>query len=192
MNLALFDFDNTITTTDTFTEFVFFAADPTRIKLGKVLLLPYILGYQLGLVSPKTIRAKIVKFAFKGRDITEMRKLGKEFAENEIPKFLNESVVEKLKWHEENGDKIVIVSGSLDLYLQVWCEEQGYDVLCSVALTMKDKLTGNIRDVASNKKQHIEANYNLKEFHTIYAYGDSKEDKEMLELANEEFRKYFN
>jgi phosphatidylglycerophosphatase C len=44
-NLALFDFDGTITVKDTFTPFVRYALDPVRMKYVKVLPAPIILSY---------------------------------------------------------------------------------------------------------------------------------------------------
>ena len=38
MNIALFDFDGTVTFKDTFIPFIYFAASPRRIALGAVLL----------------------------------------------------------------------------------------------------------------------------------------------------------
>jgi hypothetical protein len=37
-NLALFDFDGTITSHDTFTPFIYYAVDPQRLAVGKVVL----------------------------------------------------------------------------------------------------------------------------------------------------------
>lgn len=46
-NIAFFDFDGTITQSDTFTPFIHMAVDPKRLKWGKLMLLPYIVGYKL-------------------------------------------------------------------------------------------------------------------------------------------------
>jgi hypothetical protein len=47
MDLALFDFDGTITTADTFAGFLRFAVRPGRMAVGVVLLSPVIVGYRL-------------------------------------------------------------------------------------------------------------------------------------------------
>ena len=72
LNLALFDFDGTITTKDTFTPFVYFATHWARIALGSVLLAPMILGYKLGLVSGTKMRAAVVRLGFRGRAHAEV------------------------------------------------------------------------------------------------------------------------
>ena len=51
MNLALFDFDGTLTTRETFGDFVRHAVTPLRRALGAPLFAPMLAGYKLGLVS---------------------------------------------------------------------------------------------------------------------------------------------
>ena len=41
------------------------------------------------------------------------------------------------------------------------------------------------------KLNRIKENYNLDNYKTIYAYGNSKGDKEMLTIADKKFYKYF-
>jgi len=57
MNLALFDFDGTITFEDTFVPFLHFATSRSRIALGTVALSPMILAYKAGLLTGTRMRA---------------------------------------------------------------------------------------------------------------------------------------
>ena len=66
MNLALFDFDGTITTREMFPDFMRFAVAPRRLAVGKVLLAPWIAGYRMGAVSGNRVRSRIVHFGFRG------------------------------------------------------------------------------------------------------------------------------
>lgn len=38
---------------------------------------------------------------------------------------------EKLNWHKQNGDKIVIVLASLEKYLAPWREKNGFELIAS-------------------------------------------------------------
>ena len=49
-DLALFDFDGTITFSDTFTPFLYFASSRGHIARQYIRLAPKIIGYKLGLV----------------------------------------------------------------------------------------------------------------------------------------------
>ncbi|WP_298769591.1 hypothetical protein [uncultured Shewanella sp.] len=62
MNLALFDFDGTISHDDTFTPFIKSVLSPKRRCWGSVWLAPAILAYHLGWISASTMRQKLVKF----------------------------------------------------------------------------------------------------------------------------------
>jgi hypothetical protein len=57
MNLALFDFDGTITHRDTFAPFIYFAVSRLRIALGAALLSPMIAAYKVGLLPTRRLRA---------------------------------------------------------------------------------------------------------------------------------------
>ncbi len=121
MNIALFDFDGTITNTDTFTKFIFFATNKRRLRLGRFILLPTIIRYKLGLLHGSDIRKKIYKFAFEGIVENKVKLQGEEFADSIIPNYINNNAFERIKWHKQNGDLVVVVSASLDIYLKPWC-----------------------------------------------------------------------
>jgi hypothetical protein len=61
MDLALFDFDGTITDRETMPDFMVAAVRPMRLVAGKVLLLPLIVGYKLRIVPGTIIREPLNK-----------------------------------------------------------------------------------------------------------------------------------
>jgi phosphatidylglycerophosphatase C len=48
----------------------------------------------------------------------------------------------RIAWHRSRGDRIVVVSGALDLLLAPWCRQHGLEYLCSTAETHEGILTG--------------------------------------------------
>ncbi|MDX1529481.1 MAG: hypothetical protein R3337_12700 [Gammaproteobacteria bacterium] len=66
MDLALFDFDGTITDRETMPDFMFAAVCPRRLAVGKILRLPLVMGYKLGLVPGSLVRSAICRFGFRG------------------------------------------------------------------------------------------------------------------------------
>ena len=52
MNLALFDFDGTITEQDTYTKFLFYVTPKRRLIMTLLLASPFIALYKLGLLKP--------------------------------------------------------------------------------------------------------------------------------------------
>lgn len=87
MDLALFDFDGTITVTDTFSSFLPHAVSPRRLLLGRVVLAPVVVGYKLGLVSAPMIRTLVSAFAFHGKDEATLRAAGERYASVETARL---------------------------------------------------------------------------------------------------------
>lgn len=194
MNLALFDFDGTITHTDSFTKFVLYAADKQRIRRGKLLLLPEAIAYKARLTSGKRIRHKVFNFAFKNTIETEIKMKALEFSQNIIPSLIRPQAMDRINWHKERGDEIRVVSASLDLYLEPWCKQHNIALSCNEVEAISGSITGNFigRDCsADEKRRRVENAYNLSDYTNIYAYGDTFEDKELLKLAHYPFYQYF-
>ena len=81
----------------------------------------------------------------------------------------------------------MLVSASLDLYLQPWTRTQGIELICSRVEICDDRLTGHYLGAdccAEEKAKRIQQAYDLKEFGAVHAYGDTSEDREMLALAD--------
>lgn len=191
MNLALFDFDGTITFTDTFTPFLYVAVDRKRIALGGVLLIPVIVAYRLGILSASAARVRVAAFGFRGRREADVRQAGSNYARDVLPGVIRPKALERINWHKAQGDVVVVVSGSLDVYLEDWCRRLELDVICTQLEARNGILTGRYRDgdcIGQEKSRRILEKYNLRDYPVIYAYGDTPEDSDMLSLAN---RKYF-
>ena len=190
MDIALFDFDGTITNCDTFTPFVKAVIPRKRMRVGKILLTPLIIGHRYGLLSSSYIRQKIVQVGFKNLPVSDTAELGRKHADAFIPNVLRPEAIERLNWHKARGDRIVIVSASLTVYLGPWCEKMGFE-LCGVNLEEREVLlTGHYLDgdcTGRKKVERIRALIKLDEFEHIYAYGDTAEDIEMLDLADSKF-----
>ncbi|MDD9945312.1 MAG: HAD-IB family hydrolase [Myxococcales bacterium] len=190
MNLALFDFDGTITTRDTFVDFIEFAVSPRRLLLGKLALAPLIAGYRLGRVRATTIRTAISRVAFAGTEPGSLCERGRRFAEERIPVLLRDRAMRRLDWHREQGDRIVVVSASLDLYLRHWCKAQAVELICTEIEVDGTKVTGRYVGgdcTGAMKRRRILERYELDSYPVVYAYGDTDEDREMLDLADKPF-----
>lgn len=191
MNLALFDFDGTITYGDTFSVFVRDTVSPGRLVAGQVLLAPLIAGYKLGVVSGSLLRTSVTGFGFRGLREDDIRQAGVRYAREVLHGVVRPQALERIQWHKAQGDVVVVVSASLDMYLADWCRHHGLELICNELEAHDGVLTGRYRhgDCHSDEKaRRILARYNVGNFPTVYAYGDTSEDRAMLELAH---RKYF-
>jgi HAD superfamily hydrolase (TIGR01490 family) len=190
MNLALFDFDGTITTREMFAAFVRFAAPRWRVRLGSVLLAPMLAGYKLGAVSGNTMRASAVRVGLGGMPAAHVDALGRRFADEVLSGVLRDVAIARIRWHQARGDRVVVVSGALDVYLSHWCRKHGLELLCSELEVERGVLTGRYRGaqcVKQEKPRRVRQAYDLEAYPTIYAYGDTPEDYELLALAHERY-----
>jgi phosphatidylglycerophosphatase C len=187
MDLALFDFDHTITTRDTFTDFVHCALSKRRLVFGKTVLAPSIAGYRMGLVSSNAIRAQIVRVAFSGDDHARVQALAHTFARTALPQAVRPDMLRAVERHQAAGDTVAVVSASLDLYLAEWCRMQGVQLLCSSLEARGGRLTGRFAGAQCDfdeKARRVRATFDLTAYARIHAYGDSPGDRAMLALAH--------
>lgn len=190
MNLALFDFDGTITTRETFVDFIHLAVPPRRLLLGKILLSPLVIGYKLGLIPVHALRRAVASIAFHGMTQNAAESAGIKFANEFLPTVIREHAIEKLQWHKAQGDTVVVVSGGFDLYLRHWCQHHGVELICSGLEIKNGKLTGRYlgkQCVGREKTRRIREHYDIKSFAVVYAYGDTREDLDMLSIADKKY-----
>lgn len=188
MDLALFDFDGTITTHETMPGFMRAAVRPGRLRLGTLLLAPLVLGYRLGIVSGTRVRAAICMFGFRGVPAAELDVHGVAFARDVLPRVLRPEAIARIAWHRERGDTVVIVSGGLDVYLGPWAAAQGLELICSTLQQRSGILTGcyaGLQCVGAEKPRRVLERYPSAAFDRIHAYGDTAEDHALLAIAHE-------
>ncbi|KRA54623.1 hydrolase [Pseudoxanthomonas sp. Root65] len=189
-DLALFDFDGTLTTHETFPDFMRYAVPRWRLLVGGALLAPVVFGYRRGWVAGNPTRASIVQVGLRGVQATRLRAQGDAFAREVLPGLLRPEAMEKLAWHRERGDRIVVVSGGLDVYLAPWCAAQGLELACSVLAERGGRITGyaGAQCVGEEKVRRIRALCDPQAYVAIHAYGDTHEDMAMLAMA--QYRTY--
>lgn len=185
--LALFDFDGTITDRETMPDFMRRSVRRGRLRIGAVLLAPLVLGYRLRLVSGSLVRAAICRFGFWRVPVAELERQGEAFARDLLPGTLRPEAMARIEWHRARGDRIVVVSGGLDVYLRPWAQAHGLELLCSSLASRGGRLTGGYRGrqcVREEKARRVRVRYRLADYGRVFAYGDTPEDRELLALAD--------
>jgi phosphatidylglycerophosphatase C len=194
-NLALFDFDGTITRKDTFLEIIKFAKGSTRFYVGFVLLTPVLICYKLKLLP--NWRAKEIVFAyfFKNVSTETFQKICIEFVERKLPELIRPSAWLKLKQHLVALDRVVIVTASSADWILPWSEKHGIELIATKWEYQNGKITGKIKGrncYGPVKKEMVLNLLNPSDYKSVSAYGDTTGDKEMLSLGTYVYYKYFN
>ncbi|NOQ14615.1 MAG: HAD-IB family hydrolase [Methyloprofundus sp.] len=194
MNLALFDFDGTITSKDSLVDFIQYAVGKPKYYSGLLVLSPILMAFKLKLIANDHAKQQLISYFFKNWQETEFQRIATEYSVQQIDKITRPKAMQKIAWHQQQGHDLVIVSASMQSWLNQWCEQQGI-TLISTQLEMQDGLvTGKFATKnchGAEKVARIKAQYNLSEYREIYAYGDSSGDKEMLAIATQPHYRYF-
>lgn len=195
MELALFDFDGTITKKDSLTDFIQYAVGKHAYYLGLLSLSPMLIAYKLKSVSNSIAKEKLITRFFKGWDSIQFQKIADKYSLEQIEKIIRAKAMEKITWHKEQGHKVIIVSASMESWLKKWCQKYNIDLIATRLEIQNGKLTGKFATkncYGIEKVNRIKEQYNPSEYSLIYAYGDSPGDKDMLSIADERYYKNFD
>ncbi|MBO5863831.1 MAG: haloacid dehalogenase-like hydrolase, partial [Paludibacteraceae bacterium] len=118
--VAVFDFDGTLTTKDTFVEFIKFARGQWSFLFGFLLHSPFIVMMKLRLYPNWKCKQRVFSFFFKGMDAKVFRQLCEQFSER-IEGFKRTSVLEIFQRHVSDGAKVYVVSASVDEWILPFC-----------------------------------------------------------------------
>jgi phosphatidylglycerophosphatase C len=180
--VAAFDVDNTLTRGDAFLPFV-------REVVGTRAFVR-----TMALMGVTALRTRVDRDAMKtsvvaalaGHDEGAIREIGSRHAEELYRRWLRPHVVGQLDAHRRAGHRVVLVSASLDVYVEPLAALLGADtVLCSRLEVDGGRLTGRLdgRNCRSAEKVTRLAEL-LDDAAVLWAYGDSRDDLPMLRLAD--------
>lgn len=187
--VAAFDVDGTLTRIDCVRPFL------ERLA-GRPALLALPIRHPVEFVSGAArrdrdrLKALVVGRSYEGRLVDDVAAVGRTFAAHVRDTMLRDDVVARLRWHQDSGHRTVIVSASLRSYLAPLGEALGIDaVLCTDVVAEGGRYTarldgGNCR--AAEKRSRLRAWLAAEGLtgSTVWAYGDSRGDREMLEDAH--------
>jgi phosphatidylglycerophosphatase C len=189
--VAAFDVDNTLTVRDCVVPFMKSVGGLSR--LSKVLLTD--IGETFQSVRRRdrdSLKMKFVDGVFAGKDAREVESLGIQFASKVADKWLRSDVATRMRWHQEQGHVVILVSASLGAYLHPLGDLLEVDAVMCTELEEKDGLlTGKLvgqncrgKEKASRVQKWCQDSGIATE-DLVYAYGDSSGDTELLELFSE-------
>ena len=155
--------------------------------MGILILLPILILYKLKLIPNYRAKQLVFSFFFKGLDSQNFESLSKEFSLSQIDKIVRPQAMRKIAWHKKEGHKIVVVSASIESYLKPWCNKNELDLIATKIELKNGLVNGKFHTkncYGEEKEIRLKELYNLNDYDCIYAYGDSRGDKELLALAH--------
>jgi len=148
---------------------------------------------KLRLVDEKTVANTMLDF-YRGRSLQPFLESAEDFYREYLRPNLSPLVVERLRWHQEQGHQTVLITGSIDYYLEPVVRELGIDhLLCTHLetdaaglLTGRSKGPVCVGDTKVKLAEDLAEHYDI-EFSRSYAYGNSRLDIPILEKVRYPF-----
>ena len=182
--LAAFDLDHTLTRRDCVLPFMVRVAGRRRVLLAAARNALLLILVALGRGDRDRAKSALVRSVFSGRDSAEVNRLGELFAQETKDRWLRADVLDRLRWHQQQGHSTALVSASLQSYVEPLARLLGIDrALCTALEVGTDGLfAGSLRgpNCRGAEKVHRLEQAFVPRPAVVWAYGDSAGDREML------------
>ena len=185
--VAVFDVDGTLLRGDC----LWLAARRSKGLAGQLLAalvcLPWLIGWQLRLVSTGRFKQQTIAAFGVCEAVNRAEAAGRSgWLLAELRGQLRPEALQRLRWHQQSGDRVLLCSASPRLLLQPLADWLGVELLC----TELEQQQGQWRPKLSSpnckgpeKVRRLAEHLGPLEGLTIEAYGDSKGDRELLQAA---------
>ena len=193
--LILFDFDGTLTKKDTLIEFIIYYQGKLKLYFGFFVNLISLFKYSIGLISNSRLKEIILSHFFKGESVLKFNQKGEGFVKDVIPNLLKKDALSTLEnYIKSNDNKIIIVTASCSNWIKPWTDELGIELIATELEVVNAQITGKIEGnncYGPEKVSRIKSYINTDDYDTIISYGDSKGDRQMLDIADFKYYKTF-
>ncbi len=184
---AFFDLDHTLLNTNCGAYFGWYLVK--RLRAPPRAILHFFFGgllYLFYLYSPESFLRKQVQY-LRGISVAEFTTYADQIFAQDPERFFRPEVVQRYRWHQQQGHKVFIITQSYDLLAQYFARVLTPDAVVSTQLEIKRGIfTGNARFCTSHTKHRVVLGladkYGL-DLSKSYAYTDSIHDIKMLRLV---------
>ncbi|REC46646.1 HAD family hydrolase [Chryseobacterium pennipullorum] len=188
LQAAYFDVDGTLSRSNIVDPLLYIkkhSMSPSRYSIWKAML-PFRFVYWtiLDKISREKATASIYR-QYKGISVETMNSLKAQCYQEKYHKKLFPKALEAINTFKGQGTRMVLVSGSLDIFLQLLAEELGAELISSRLETKEGIYTGEMKDRAVSGKRKAElirqhAHSNQFTLENCASFGDSGDDIAML------------
>jgi phosphatidylglycerophosphatase C len=187
--LVLFDFDETITSRDSYPLFLRYITLASK-WYKYIFALPRLAAFFLRLTDPGKSKAVILKLFVGSASKETIEAKARDFIEYLFAqRIILPDMTQRMKSYQAGGSTVVVVSASPDLWIRPFCEKMGVECICTELEYAGQYFTGKLSTPNCNgpeKERRIRAAFDLSLYASIIVYGHGKGDREMLALATGE------
>ena len=202
--ICVFDFDGTLTTCDTLLRFIPFACGRWAFWWGMLLHAPLLVLMKLGLYDNGRAKERVFRYFFRGMKESMFNNLCDSFADANDD-ILRPEGIKTLRQALAEGHEVVVVSASIDRWVRPFFKSNLAPshprtpapsiIIIGTQIEVRDGLlTGRFATpncYGEEKVRRLRQLFpELSDYHMI-AYGDSRGDRELLQMADEVHYKPF-
>jgi phosphatidylglycerophosphatase C len=195
--VAAFDFDGTLTRRETLLPFLLYVLGAAAVARHALVLAPTLVGYSLGLIRNDVAKERVLIRCLDGMSLNALQEMGERFAADKLPGLLRNEAMQRFEWHRQRGHRCIVISASIEIYVRPWAIKAGFDDVIATRLEMQEggsiagKLSG-ANCYGIEKVRRLEELLGARRGYTLYAYGDSRGDRELLSAADHAYYRKFS
>jgi phosphatidylglycerophosphatase C len=188
--VAVFDLDGTLTRRDTLLPYLSGYARRHPRGLWRLWRLPFSLArFTLGLSDRGRLKASVIRQVMRGASRRDVAAWTEEFCRLRLPRLLNPGALAAIARHRAAGDRLVLLSASVDLYVPAIGHALGFDeTVCTGISWAGDLLEGRLTTANRRGAEKRRCVGELRRRHPgarIAAYGNAASDFEHLLAVDE-------
>lgn len=193
--IAAFDFDGTLTTHDSLLRFVALSRGQARLGLDLVATLPLLVLYRAGRIGNEVHKMKLFARAVAGMPAEAFAQHAESYAQTELRTMIRPEGLSRIEFHQARADRVIIISASPIDWIVPWAEAHGIsEVIGNRAEVRVGRITGRLSGpncYGPEKLRRLLALAPDRDAYTLFAYGDSRGDRELLGAADHTFYRRF-
>lgn len=193
--VALFDFDGTISFKDSFIEFIKYTDGRLKLLMCIFLNAPFIVLYLLKIYPNQNLKERFFTFFYKGVSVSELEEKGKSFSLNELPKFVYPEAIQLITQHKAKGRQVYLLTASSNIWLGTWCRQNEIGFIGTEFEHINQKYTGKIAGkncYGEEKINRIRFILDDEQIAEVFGYGNGKADSFFLSKMKHSFNMPLN
>ncbi len=192
--LYCFDFDGTLTYKDTMFLFLKFY-NRQKFYYNFIKHIPLFMLLKLNLLEAEKVKKSFISSVLKGETRNKIQQKSHLFFQKYFPEVIRRNALEFISGIDKEKAECLIVTASLDLWVQPFADHFGMKLLATTAEFKNDIFTGSFvgNNCNGNEKvNRIQEEIEHKKFDKTIAFGDTKADQPMLNWADESHFRFFH
>ena len=190
--VAAFDFDGTLTRRDTLVPFLTTVAGRTAVVRALAAEAGGLARAAAGRGDRDVAKERVLTRVLAGHPHADVATAGRVFGAELARRSITPEARDRIAWHRREGHDVVIVSASLDVYLDEVAGALGVaHLLCtSLHVDANGHCTGRLLGAncrGPEKAARLQTLFGTEDVE-LWAYGNSRGDDEMLALADHAIR----